>query len=214
MSTPAPLLPRHKGQKRCIDWLTLIGEVVRGETAVTVAARYGKPIKTLQGRVRRWRKAHEANNEDGLARAEGLVDGRMYSRTTFTQAEERKLADEIRAAKTEAKEVERSFIVEHAVEYHGEIHGTHALRSITAFVASPQAQWITRFKLRNDLNTSQRKVRAPNPNSPQAREAIPKRLRRIRSRWTMCELDSAVTTWSTLTKCSVDISSIHVRQPA
>ena len=64
MSKSTPLQPHQKGQKRRVNWFELIGEVVKGETAVTVAARFGVPAKTLQQQLRKRRKAHEAADED------------------------------------------------------------------------------------------------------------------------------------------------------
>ena len=49
----------------------------------------------------------------------------MYCRASFTQVQERQLVADIRAAKVEGNEVERSFIVEHAVQYHPQYIRTH-----------------------------------------------------------------------------------------
>ena len=162
MSELVPRLPRQRGKKQAIDWLALFREVEAGAKCVAVAAQYrvgGKPLKasTLQKRVKRWREAVAAGDEEGRRRAEGKETGRGVSQMSFSRAEEEVLAGRIQTEKGEGALVDRQYVREMAVEYHKELHPILALRSVTPFTCS--SQWITRFRRRNGLSTTEHKIR-------------------------------------------------------
>ena len=99
--------------------------------------------------------------------AEGKETKRGEHRMVFTKAEEKEMAERIKAEKGEGVMLDHTYIVETALKLYRE-HHPNALRSSTPFVCSPH--WITRFKRRNRLNNSKHYVRQLRPADPAERD--------------------------------------------
>ena len=103
------------------------------------------------------------------------MDGTVRSRSAFSQAEE-ELARRIRAEKEEGKEVERSFIVQHAVRYFNELH-SQPLRSLAVPAVTYSPQRVTKFRLRMRFNTKPHKIRALKPKTTEKRRTVVREVR-------------------------------------
>ena len=164
MSSEVKRAKRVNHYKQGRDWALLFADVAAGESCVQVAQRYpGVNVRTLQDRYKRWRAARAGGDKVGQAAAEGKIDGRRYSNSSFTPEEELSLAKQLKARKKAGDHVGREEVQQATLQLWGELHPhfTRAVPRNAEFQCSPH--FVTRFRRRHHLSTTQHKLRKEGP---------------------------------------------------
>ena len=164
MSAPTERVKRAKRvahYKQQFDWLPFFEQVKAGRSCTGIAAEHPQlTASTLQKRYREWCDATRAGDAFAVTKCEGKVDGRRYSHSSFSAADEAEVASRIRAAKRDSKVVTRAEIVDSVMALWAE-RNPHPTRSIAPFKCSKQ--FITRFRRRHGFNTTRHKLRRQGP---------------------------------------------------
>jgi hypothetical protein len=161
MSASTKRVKRVDHYKQPIDWLLLFEQVQNRRACTDVAAEHpGVSARTLQERYRAWCEAKRAGDAFAVAKWEGKVNGRRYSHSALSQADEAEVASRLRAAKREGEYVSRAEVVQAVMELWAERH-PRPTRSLAPFKCSPQ--FITRFRRRHGFSTKKHKLRRQGP---------------------------------------------------
>ena len=147
--------------KQQIDWLPLFEQVQTGRACTLVAADHpGVNVRTLQERYRSWCDAKRAGDAFAISKWEGKVNGRRYSNSRLSAADEEVVAARLRAAKREGEIVRRPQLVKAVMELWME-RNPHATRGLSPFNCSPQ--FVTGFRRRHGFGTTPHKLKRQGP---------------------------------------------------
>ena len=100
------------------NWLPLFKQAQEGRACAHIAAEHpGMGERTLQMRYRRWCAAQQAGDALEIAKCEGKVDGRRYSRSALSEVDEEELAARLRSAKGTCQSTTSQYIDEEVSQY-------------------------------------------------------------------------------------------------
>ena len=169
MSEPPQRAKRVAHYKQPFDWLLLFQQLQSGHHSTQLAAEHpGVNASTLRRRYNAWCAAKQAGDAFAVSKWEGKVDGRRYSHSALSAADEAEVASRIRAAKQDGECVGRRQLVQAVMELWSE-RTPHITRAHPPFKCSPQ--FVTRFRRRHGFSTTVHTLRRQGPAQRQSDDA-------------------------------------------